>query len=198
MKLNYLLFLNINHNLTQTDLDNIDIKSPLEHQIQQQEMKDSGWRFDKINSMTIYFYQTGIMNGSNYIKIPLRSSAILNIENNDKYCFLWSILASLHPCNNNHPNRVSNYKQYFDELNIQGFDFSRGFKCSDVHKFNELNNLCVNIFELVFYQEQNQWKHKLIPIEVSKNDSNRVIDLAIYKNHYVLIKKLDVFLGDHN
>ena len=39
--------LNINHNLTQTDIDNIDVKSPLEHQIQQQEMKDSGWRFDK-------------------------------------------------------------------------------------------------------------------------------------------------------
>ena len=44
--------LNINHNLTQTDIDNIDIQSPLEHQIQQQEMKDSGWRFDKISSMT--------------------------------------------------------------------------------------------------------------------------------------------------
>ena len=49
-----------------------------------------------------------------------------------------------------------------------------------------------------FYQEQNQWKHKLIPIEISKNNSDRVIDLAIYKNHYVLIKKLDVFLGDQN
>ena len=49
-----------------------------------------------------------------------------------------------------------------------------------------------------FYQDQNQWKHKLIPIEISKNNSDRVIDLAIYKNHYVLIKKLDVFLGDHN
>ena len=45
--------LNINHNLTQTDIANIDIASPLEHQIQQQEMKDSGWRFDKINSMTV-------------------------------------------------------------------------------------------------------------------------------------------------
>ena len=44
--------LNINHNLTQTDIDKIDVKSPLEQQIQQQEMKDSGWRFDKINSMT--------------------------------------------------------------------------------------------------------------------------------------------------
>ena len=96
--------LNINHNLTQTDLNNINVVSSLEHQIQQQEMKDSGRRFDKINSMTIYFYKTTEMNGSNYIKIPLRSNAILNVENNDKYCFLWSILAWLHPCNNNHPN----------------------------------------------------------------------------------------------
>ena len=160
--------LKINHNLTQSDLDKIDIRSQLEFQIQQQEMKDSGWRFDKINSMTIYFYETTEIDGSNFIKIPLRSNAILNVENNDKYCFLWSILAWLHPCNNNHPNRVSNYQQYFDELNINGFDFTNGFKCSDVHKFNEVNNLSVNIFELVFYQDQNQWKHKLIPIEISK------------------------------
>ena len=162
--------LNMNYNITQSDIDNIDIKSPLEHQIQKQEMKDSGWRFDKITSMTIYFYETTEMNGSNYIKIPLRSNAILNVENNDKHCFLWSILAYLHPCNNNHPNRVSNYRQFFDELNINGFDFTNGFKCSDVHKFNELNNLSVNIFELNFYQDQNQWKHKLIPIEISKNN----------------------------
>ena len=148
--------LNINHNLTQTDLDNIDVVSPLEYQKQQQQLKDSGWRFDKINSMTIYFYKTNEMNGSNYVTIPLRSNGILNIENNDKHCFIWSILASLHPCNNNHPNRVSNYRQNFNELNIQGFDFSKGFKCSDVHKFNELNNLSVNIFELGFYQDQNQ------------------------------------------
>ena len=67
-------------------------------------MKDSGWRFDKINSMIVYFYRTGELNGSNYVKIPLRSSAILNIENDDKYCFLWSILAHLHPCNINQPN----------------------------------------------------------------------------------------------
>ena len=138
--------LNINQNLTQTDINIIDVVFQLEHQKQQQEMKVSGWRFDKINSMTIYFYKTIELNGSNYIKIPLRSNAILNIKNNDKYCFLWSILAYFHPCDNNHPNRVANYKQYFKELNIQDFDFTNGFKCSDLHKFNELNNLSVNIF----------------------------------------------------
>ena len=160
--------LNINHNLTESDLDKIDVKSPLEHQIQQQEVKDSGWRLDRIISMTVYFYETDELNGSNYVTILLRSSAILIIENNDKFCFIWSKLASLHPCNNNHPNRVSNYRQYFNDLNIQDFDFTNGFKCSDVHKYNELNNLSINVFELNFYQDQNQWKHKLIPIEVKK------------------------------
>ena len=162
----FFINLKINHNLTESDLYKIDVKSPLEHQIQQQEMKDSGWRFDKINSMTVYYYKTGIMNGSIYIKFPVRSNAILNIENNDKYCFIWSILTKLHPCNNSHPNRVSNYEQYFEELNIEGFDFTNGFKCSDVHKFEKLNNLS-NIFELNFYQDQKKWRHKLIPI-VSK------------------------------
>ena len=189
--------MNINHNLTQTDIDNIDVKFPLEHQIQQQEMKNSGWRFEKINSMTIYFYKTVEPNGSNYVKLPLRSNAVLNIENNDKYCSLWSIFAYLHPCIKNRPNRVSIYKRNFNELNIQVFDFTNGFKCSDVHKFNELNNLSVNMFELNFYQDQNKWRNKIIPTEISKNNSDRIIDLATYKNHYVLIKKLDVFL-DHS
>ena len=47
--------LNTNHNLTESDLDKIDIKSPSEYQIQQQEMKNSGWRIDKTNSRTVYF-----------------------------------------------------------------------------------------------------------------------------------------------
>ena len=160
------IFINLNDNykLTETDLDNTDVESPLEHQIQQQEVKNSGWRFDRFNSMIIYYYKTGEIIGSNYVKIPLRSNAIMNIENIDEYCFIWSTLASLHPCNNDHPIEVSNYKQYFNELNIIGFDFSNGFNCSDVHNFIELNNLSINIFELNFYQNQNKWRHKLIPI----------------------------------
>ena len=190
--------LNINNNLTETDIINIDVKSQLEHQIQIQETKESGWIFDKINSMKIRFYKTEELNGSSYFKVPLRSNAPINIKNNDKYCFIWSILAKLHPCENGHPNRVSNYEQYFNELNFHSFDFTNGFKCSNVHKFKELNNLSVNIFELYFYQDKNKWKHNFIPIEISKNESDRVVDLLIYKNHYALNKKLNVFLGDHH
>ena len=61
----YLLFLNINHNITECDVENVDVKSQLEHQIQ--ETKISGWVFDKGNSMKIKFYETVELNGSSNV-----------------------------------------------------------------------------------------------------------------------------------
>ena len=68
----------------------------------------------------------------------MRSNAILNVENNDKNSFISSLLPHLYPCNNNHPNMVSNWKQYLFERNIEDFDFTNGFKCSGVHKIEKL------------------------------------------------------------
>ena len=56
-----------------------------------------------------------------------------------------------------------------------------------MHKFEKIKNLSFNIFELIFYQNQNKWRHNLFPIDISKNESDRVIDLLIYKNHYTLV-----------
>ena len=101
--------LNINNKLPETDINNIDVKSQLQHQNQIQETKESDCIIDKINSMKISFLKTGELNGSSYVKNPLRSNDLINFKNNDKYCFIWSILGSLHPCDIDHPNRVSNY-----------------------------------------------------------------------------------------
>ena len=56
--------------------------------------------------MKTRFYKTGELNGSNYVKILSGSNAILNIKNHVKLCFTFSILASIHPCNIDNPNRV--------------------------------------------------------------------------------------------
>ena len=117
------------------------------------------------------------------LKFFLRSIALIIIKNKDKYCFIWSILATLHPCENDHLNRVSNFNQFSNESNINGFDFTNGFKCNDVQKFEKLNNLSKNIFELNFYQDKNKLKHNLLPNESSKKESDTVVDLVIYKNH---------------
>ena len=128
----------------------------------------------------------------------MSSSANINIENDDKYCFNWSVVGKIHPCNSNHANRVSNYRQYFIEINIEGFHFTNGFKCSDVGKFEKGNKLSINVLEINFHQDHSKRRHKIIPIEVIKNETDRVIDLIIYKNHFVRIKKLHLFFGNQN
>ena len=89
--------LNIFHNLIESDFINIDVNSQLENQIRIKETKDSGWIFGLINSIKIGFFKTAEINGSSYVKIPLRSNAILNSENIDTYCFIWSLSAKFPP-----------------------------------------------------------------------------------------------------
>ena len=119
MKLISFVDLNINQNVTDSGNRNIHIKSQLEHKIQSQETKKRGWIFDKIISKRTNFFKTGDLNGARYVKIPLRSNAISKTENKDRYCFLWLILA----CESDLPSRVRNYRQSFNELSFQSFDF---------------------------------------------------------------------------
>ena len=83
------------------------------------------------------------------MKIPLRSSTLLNSEIDDNCCFFRSILVSLYPCKTSHPIRVSNFRQNFDNLNIGKFHFGDEFKCSGVHMV-EKKSLSKKLYELGF------------------------------------------------
>ena len=48
-------------------------------------MKESGWKSQRIIAIGISFYKSGELNGSSYAENPIRSSAILNIIDDDKY-----------------------------------------------------------------------------------------------------------------
>ena len=86
----------------------------------------------------------------------MRPSAILNIENDDKGYFFWSILADVHPCECSHPRRFSDYRDIFDQLNIDWFHIINGFESIDVYTFEKLKNLSINIIESSFCQDQNK------------------------------------------
>ena len=70
--------------------------------------------------------------------------------------FPWVKISQFQPCILFHHNGVSNNRQYFYETNIQWFDFSSGFKCSDVYKFEKLVNFSMNIFKTGFNQIENE------------------------------------------
>ena len=70
----------------------------------------------------------------------------LNIENNDKKCFLWTVLASLHPVQpRNNPDRVSKCQEYEHDLNMSGIQCSVHIK--DIPKFENQNNISVYGYE---------------------------------------------------
>ena len=73
--------------------------------------------------MTKVFHELSEIMGSNYVKAPSRSSAVLSNANNSKHCFSWSILALLHPCEISYPKRESKYMKFSKELHIEELVF---------------------------------------------------------------------------
>ena len=64
------------------------------------------------------------LQGSSYLRLPrelVDKKAILNIKNDDERCFVWSVLAALHPVYwKDHPENGYHYKKYVNELNVDG------------------------------------------------------------------------------
>jgi len=59
--------------------------------------------------------------------------AVVNVHNSDvDCCFLWSILAHLHPAQANR-HRIQNYTRYASELNLDGLTFPLAIK--DIPRF---------------------------------------------------------------
>ncbi len=71
------------------------------------------------------------------------TKAVINIKNSDDKCFMWSVLAALHPQEKD-PQRVSKYAAYQNELNFNGIEFPVALK--DVPKFERQNEISVNVY----------------------------------------------------
>ena len=112
------------------------------------------------------------------------NESIINIKNDDQYCFLWCILAHLRPVED-HENRTSSYSLHFNKLNLKGLEFP--MKVKDIPKFEKFNNLNVNVFELI--------KTVLTPIHINRNYDQSQIDLLLFENHYCLITKLHCLIN---
>ena len=78
-------------------------------------------------------------------------------------------------------------------------------KIKDIGRFEEKNarvvgKLKINVFELVTNDYKKTWK--LNPIRIADDTEPPGqpgdIDLLLYDNHYILIKKLHSFIGNHN
>ena len=110
------------------------------------------------------------------------SLSIINIQNDDAFCFQWSILFRLYPVAQD-TNRASIYSMFLHTLNVEGLEFPMRIK--DISKFERLYNLNINIFE--------PNRSVLSPVQINTNYTQSQIDLMLYENHYCPIIKFRLY-----
>ena len=149
--------------------------------------KGTGWYFKEVIRLEIHTVEYKPMKGGSYISLPnfiMRKKAILNMENEDDKCFLWSILRYLHP-REKHSTRISDLTKYDNDLNFKGIEFP--VKVKDITKFENQNPDLpgINVFSL----DDN---NKIYPLRHNQKDCQKSLDLFLHsdgeKHHYSLIK----------
>ena len=91
------------------------LKDNLVQQLDSYQTNGSGWVIRNLIYLDLYIAEFDPLRASSYLPMPQSLKfrrSFVNVRNKDLKCFLWSILAHLHPisCNRN-PNRVSHYEQ---------------------------------------------------------------------------------------
>ncbi|KAK3921390.1 putative DNA polymerase [Frankliniella fusca] len=154
--------------------------------------------FEKVERIEIRVAKYSPLKGSSYLPLPENfknpKKGLINIQNRDNKCFLYSCLAAL-KLPKSHPERVQNYTHRLGELKMSGISFP--VKVTDITKFEGQNlGISVNVFGLEDGVD-------VVPLRISKNHKERHINLLLLRDdeeeednaHYVLIKDLSKFLA---
>ncbi|KAK3731226.1 hypothetical protein QZH41_004694 [Actinostola sp. cb2023] len=129
-----------------------------------------------------------------YLPLPQKiknKKAVLNIQNQDPKCFLWSVLAAKHPVDRrDQPHRVNHYLPYESELNMTGMEYP--VKVSQLKKF-ERQNPTISVNVLGYEQDE------LFPLYITKEKQVGHVNLLLYsqndKRHYCLIRDFSRLMG---
>lgn len=184
-----------------TDLNkwyNENVINKLLVEIEEFQERDSGWSLIEIINLVVNInrYDAFGVGFSTYIDLPKyikQKKAIINIENNDLYCFLWCITAALYPTTSTHPYRISSYPHFSNVLKYDNIDFPISF--DGITKFEKMNKLSINI-----YCEDLEGKNRdIVPVYLSQEKSDLpVIHLFMIENNLIDINDDDYIGNDFN
>lgn len=155
----------------------------------------SNWILKRVHFIELRVAKYEPLYGSSFIPTPSKitgAMSVLNIQNKDAKCFIWSVLSSkFHIDRKSHPYRVYHYQPHEGTLNVTGLEFP--MKIKQISQFEKLNDISVNVFG---------WCNKTakaFPLRISKLTGVHHVDLLYIKSgnkgHYCLIRDLSRFLA---
>ncbi|KAJ8983456.1 hypothetical protein NQ317_013331 [Molorchus minor] len=165
--------------------------------------RDSGWILLQILHLEVNINKYNPLQASTYLPLPIsitKKNAIVNIKNNDEYCFAYSVVASLY---NGDPNNVATYPDFRTVFDFSEVTFP--MKIKDIPNFEQKNNVSINVYglELVFKNGKNMYEI-IGPLHYGKVKQNHHINLLLFSdenkngelcNHYCYIKNLSALIS---
>ena len=131
------------------------------HKVQNAE--GSGWQFLKVIKLVLHTTKWEPIYGSSYIPLDpylANKKAIINMQNEDDKCFMWSVLRALYPKNKNAERIDKDLKSKQDSINMDGICYPVNLKAID--RFEHLNpNISISV--LGYNKEE-----RVFPLRVSK------------------------------
>ena len=200
----YAFHSNIEVNLEGTDEDDIyvimteKILERIARFIKGDDGGESGWTFYKVHKLELHTVSYKPLRGETWIPLPKEladEKAIINMQNKDNKCFLWSVLRA----KGNHPESVDkDLKLKENNLNMEGIEYPVSLK--DVDKFEEQNpTISITVYG---------YEGKIVyPLRNSNNTGkeHKIILMLIEKDgvkHYCLVKEqsrlLSSQVSNHN
>lgn len=153
----------------------LNIIDKLMTDVTQFEEKDSGWALFEILNLKLNINNYCPIAACGYVDLPLKiknKKAIVNVKNNDVYCFLWAVVSALYPVVIN-SNRISSYPHFSKVLKYESISFPMQLK--SIPKFEKQNNISINVYTFIK-------DYEIVPIFLSNNHVEKQISLLIIAN----------------
>ena len=128
-----------------------------------QDAENSGWQFLNVIKLVLHTTKWEPIYGSSYIPLDpylANKKALINMQNEDDKCFMWSVLRALYP-KDTHPERIDkDLKSKQDSINMKGICYPVNLKAID--HFEHLNpNISISV--LGYNKEE-----RVFPLRISK------------------------------
>ena len=193
--------------LEQTDENEIydEMVEEIEEEMQKaQDAVGSGWRFYRVIKLVLHTTRWDPLYGGSYIPLDpylANKKALINMQNEDEKCFMWSVLRALYPKDTN-PQRIDNdLKSKQESINMDGIRYPVNFRAID--RF-EIQNPNISI-SVVGYNKDDlvhplrtsiytKRKHNIVLLllkEAVKGENGEIEE----KTHYVLVKNKSALIA---
>lgn len=163
--------------------------------------RGSGWRLVRVVSAAVQLNPLSPKSGRSYIDLPewvRNKQACINVQNNDDKCFLWSVLAALHPQKKD-PQRVSKYKPFENSLSLHGINFP--MRIDQITQFEKQNpTIAIQVLGIDSDEDGTPSKNFYPMHQTQNHQAEHKIMLLLHTNetggsHYVLVKDFNRLVG---